>query len=242
MINVSIPAKLEIPDGFKLLDTAQKNRQWIPGAMHLRGGDWVQYDSSSRLFPGSGATAYPGRVIVVPDILPDSIPGFVTLLPHQKWHRYTGWKSEALGGLYRPLIVGEKGSYEKSYDCVNWTVGTAEHIPTNTCGTPTIFFRTSRPLPNGEADRQPIDVLGELSLPIRDYIAKHLPPGYAVLIDRDQCGLMSDNPADGDQRISAKMPDSGSKFERLMTVPTPTTTPTLITRSKVKTDKGCGGI
>jgi hypothetical protein len=66
--------------------------------------------------------------------------------PGRQWHRVDGWTEEMLPQGYRPLLVGETGSYEQSTGGKVWIPGQNEDDatpPAQYC-----FWRTTRPLPS----------------------------------------------------------------------------------------------
>jgi hypothetical protein len=66
--------------------------------------------------------------------------------PGRQWHRVDGWTEEMLPQGYRPLLVGETGSYEHSTRGDYWVTGSWETAPAPLASY--CFYRTSRPLPS----------------------------------------------------------------------------------------------
>jgi len=65
--------------------------------------------------------------------------------PGMQWHREDGWTAEMLPQGYRPLVIGEAGAYEVSFDKgLSWKKGSAESGPANKITI--LFWRTTRPL------------------------------------------------------------------------------------------------
>jgi hypothetical protein len=65
--------------------------------------------------------------------------------PGRMWHRVDGWTEEMLPQDYRPLLVGETGSYEHSTFGKCWISGSWETAPTPLASY--CFYRTNRPFP-----------------------------------------------------------------------------------------------
>jgi hypothetical protein len=66
--------------------------------------------------------------------------------PGRQWHRVDGWTEEMLPQGYRPLLVGETGSYEHSTGGKHWVLGSWETAPTPLASY--CFYRTTRTLPS----------------------------------------------------------------------------------------------
>jgi hypothetical protein len=66
--------------------------------------------------------------------------------PGRQWHRVDGWTEEMLPQGYRPLLVGETGSYDHSTFGEYWISGSWETAPAPLMSY--CFYRTNRPLPS----------------------------------------------------------------------------------------------
>lgn len=63
----------------------------------------------------------------------------------KQWHRDDGWTEAMLPEGWRPLLVGEIGSYE-AFTSKGWDEGSAPEVPMPPASR--VFFRTNRPLPS----------------------------------------------------------------------------------------------
>ncbi len=106
----------------------------LPGrpwrSKEVNGERWFAWDSGPEL---------PELYEIEPDFtLPPPPPG-------REWHRDDEWTREMLPEGYRPLLVGETGSYECSKKGIDWIVGSNEDMATPSHSR-FFFFRTNRPL------------------------------------------------------------------------------------------------
>lgn len=135
-----VQTKENPPRRVTIIETRSEARSEYPVKGYIHGDDNCNHWTND----GGYWTSYSSRFDL------ENIPAPAWQLPPpppgRQWHRVDGWTEEMLPQGYRPLLVGETGSYEHSTGGKMWIPGQNEDDatpPAQYC-----FWRTTRPLPS----------------------------------------------------------------------------------------------